>query len=278
MNYTLNCRGKLLVFENPVVMGILNATPDSFYTKGRQNTIAAHLENAGAMLRQGAAVIDVGGMSTRPSAPFVSVQEESDRVLPAIEAIAKEFPEAIISIDTYRATVAQAAVNAGAAMVNDISAGDMDADMLPTVAALNVPYIATHMQGTPHTMQQNPLYENIGLEVLRYFAEKLRQCTLAGIKDVILDPGFGFGKTIAHNYQLLHHLHVLQMLECPLLAGVSRKSMIYKLLDTDAEHALNGTTAVHVLALQQGAAILRVHDVAEARQCIDICQYHNQVI
>lgn len=277
MNYTFNCKGRLLCLEQPAVMGILNATPDSFYTRGRQHNAEAMVEQAGAMIAAGALVLDIGGMSTRPDAADVSPAEELDRVLPVIEALSAAFPDVFISIDTYRAAVAAQAVAAGAAIVNDISAGDADPAMLETVAGLNVPYIAMHMQGMPATMQQNPQYDNVVLEVLDYFVHKLKACSDAGIKDVILDPGFGFGKTIAHNYQLLKGLHTLQLTGKAVLAGLSRKSMIYKFLGNGPGDALNGTTALHMLALQQGAALLRVHDVKEASECIKIFNYFQTI-
>jgi dihydropteroate synthase len=258
-------------------MGILNVTPDSFYTKGRNNSVQEHIDKAGEMLGQGAAILDIGGMSTRPRAEVITEEAEQDRVLPVIEAICKHFPDSFISIDTYRASVARNAVRSGACIVNDISAGEMDTNMLSAVSALNVPYIAMHMKGTPETMQQRPEYEDVSAEVLDYFILKIKQCNEAGIKDIILDPGFGFGKTIAHNYSLLKNLHVFKILEKSILAGISRKSMVYKPLNSDAEHALNGTTALHMLALQQGASILRVHDVKEANECIELFYYYQTI-
>ena len=277
MKYTFNCKGRLLCLEQPAVMGILNATPDSFYTRGHHNTPGAMVTQAGAMIAAGARLLDIGGMSTRPDAPEVTLQEEIDRVLPVIAAIKAAFPDVFISIDTYRAAVATVAVGAGADIVNDISAGDADPEMLHTVARLEVPYIAMHMQGMPATMQHNPQYRNVVQEVLDYFIRKLQACSDAGIRDVVLDPGFGFGKTIAHNYQLLKGLHSLQLTGKAILAGVSRKSMIYKFLGTGPEEALNGTTALHMLALQQGAALLRVHDVKEASECIKIFNYFQTI-
>lgn len=275
--FTLNCKGRLLAAQKPCVMGILNVTPDSFYTKGRDNSVQEQIDKAGSMLEQNAAILDIGGMSTRPGAGVITPEAENDRVLPVIEGIKKHFPDSFISIDTYRASVAKSAVRAGADIINDISSGDMDREMLQTVASLQVPYIAMHMKGTPQTMQQRPEYENVTAEVLEYFIKKVQALTTAGITDVILDPGFGFGKTIAHNYALLKDLHVLAILQKPVLAGISRKSMVYKPIKSDAEHALNGTTALHVLALQQGSAILRVHDVKEAAECIDLFSYYQTI-
>lgn len=273
----LNCKGRLLTSEQPIVMGILNVTPDSFYTKGKENTVAQHTENAAKMLETGAVIIDIGGLSTRPGAIEISEQEELDRVLPVIESIKKQLPDAYISSDTYRAKVAQQAVRCGADIINDISAGGLDHEMLPAAGMLNVPYIAMHMKGTPQNMQQQPGYSNVTFEVLEYFIEKIKACKAAGIKDIILDPGFGFAKTLEHNYQLLKGLHNLKMLELPLLAGISRKSMVYKPLKSDAGSALNGTSALHMLALQQGAEILRVHDVKEAMECVALYNYYKAV-
>ncbi len=277
MSYTFNCKGRLLCLDTPAVMGILNATPDSFYTQGRNSAPDAMLEQAAKMVAAGALILDIGGMSTRPDAADVSPAEEQDRVLPAISSIRKAFPDIFISIDTFRSAVAAAAVAAGADIVNDISAGHADPQMLAVVAGLEVPYIAMHMQGTPATMQQNPRYSNITLDILDYFIATIAACEGAGIKDIILDPGFGFGKTMAHNYQLLKGMHALQVTGKALLAGVSRKSMIYKLLGTGPEMSLNGTTALHMLALEQGVALLRAHDVKEAVECIKIFNYYQTI-
>lgn len=274
---SLNCKGRLLVSEIPVVMGILNVTPDSFYTQGRENSIPEHIANAEKMMQDGATILDIGGLSTRPGAVEISEQEELDRVVPVIEQIKKTFPDSFISIDTYRANVAKHSVEAGADIVNDISAGALDKNMISVVAGLNVPYIAMHMIGTPQTMQKDPVYENVVLEVMEYFIQKIKECKDAGIKDVILDPGFGFGKTQAHNYQLLKGMGHFKILDYPILAGLSRKSMIYKLLGSDATKALNGTTALNMLALQQNAAILRVHDVKAAVECIQLFSYYQTI-
>ena len=266
---TLNCRGRLLDLSEPVVMGILNATPDSFFDGGRFVDEKAVVARVRKMLAEGAVVIDVGGVSTRPGAAEVSQQEELHRVMPVVESIKKHFPDAVVSIDTWRSKVAQEAVGAGAAIVNDISAGRFDPRLFETVAALDVPYILMHMQGTPQTMQQNPRYENVVNEVLDFFIEKLEKLRRLGIKDIVLDPGFGFGKTVEHNFHLLKNLAVFEhVLNLPVLAGISRKSMICKVLKVNPEHALNGTTALHVEALRQGARILRVHDVKEAAEVI----------
>jgi dihydropteroate synthase len=267
--YTLNCKGRLLVLDKPVVMGILNITPDSFYSGSRieQSNL---LQKAQQMISEGAAILDIGGQSTRPGSDRLTADEELKRVLPAIEAIRKEFPSVYLSIDTYHAKVASETVAAGIDMVNDISAGDMDADMLSTVASLKVPFIAMHMHGTPDTMQQNPTYENITREVVDYFIQKTAACKAAGIVDLILDPGFGFGKTINHNFQLLKSMEALQIFHVPILAGLSRKSTVWKTLKIPPEEALNGTTVLNTIALTKGASILRVHDVREAMETIKL--------
>lgn len=268
--YTLNCKGRLLVIEQPIVMGILNITPDSFYSGSRTATNDAILAKAEQMLQEGATILDMGGQSTRPGSTRLTAAEEAERVIPAIQLVKQNFPACFVSVDTYHSDVAREAVDAGADMVNDISAGEMDAAMLSTVARLHVPYIAMHMQGTPDTMQQNPVYENVTRDVLDFFIKKTEQCRAAGISDVLIDPGFGFGKTIAHNFQLLRELEVFQLLKHPVLAGLSRKSTIYKTLGTTADDALNGTTVLNTIALQKGASVLRVHDVKEAMEAIQL--------
>lgn len=264
-SYTLDCKGKLVSLDRPLVMGILNATDDSFYAASR---VSINTELAGRMLGEGADFLDVGGQSTRPGAVSLSAAEEADRVVPVIEAIVRHYPTALVSVDTYHSAVARAAVAAGAVMVNDISAGLFDPAMLSTVAALRVPYIAMHMQGTPQTMQADPRYGDVGLEVCDFLAAAAHRAVAAGIHDVILDPGFGFGKTAAHNFRLLNELDRFAVLERPLLVGLSRKSMIYTTLGVSPEGALNGTTALHMAALMQGARILRVHDVAPAVEVV----------
>lgn len=273
---TLNCNGKLVVLDAPKVMGILNLTPDSFFDGGKYQQENDYLQQVEQMLADGADFIDVGGMSSRPGADIIDTATELERVIQPIESILKRFPNTIISIDTVNAQVAKAAVEAGALIVNDISAGDLDAQMLDTVGKLNVPYIMMHMQGQPDNMQDQPNYNDVVLEVLDYFIAKQFAAKAAGIKDIIIDPGFGFGKTIAHNYSLLQRLAEFDMLQLPILAGISRKSMIYKVLSTDAQHALNGTTALHMVALQNGANILRVHDVKAAKECVLLFQELNR--
>lgn len=269
---TINCKGILLDLETPLVMGILNVTPDSFYDGGRYEAESAILKHAEKMLAEGADIIDVGGMSSRPGAGIISIEEELERVIPAIEMIVRAFPQTVISIDTIRSKVAREAVEAGAHLINDISAGKLDKEMYAEVARLNVPYILMHMQGEPANMQQNPHYEDVVQEVLDFFIAETGKLRELGVKDVILDPGFGFGKTVSHNFQLLKNLEVFQILDCPILTGVSRKSMINKVLKIRPEEALNGTTALHMAALLNGTKLLRVHDVKEAKQTIQLWQ------
>ena len=271
----IQSRGRILSLEHPVVMGILNATPDSFYNKGRDSNIDGLLQTADKMLVEGAIILDIGGASTKPGQPIISSVEELQRVIPVIGALRSRFPDVWLSVDTYNSSVAHEAVMAGADIVNDVSGARIDNEMLQVVAKLGVPYIAMHMQGTPQTMQVDPRYEDAAAEVRNYLFDLNEQCIAAGIKDVILDPGFGFGKTLEHNYQLLRTMHTLRMAGRPILAGISRKSIVCKVLQVDPENALNGTTALHMLALQQGASILRVHDVKEARQCIRLFELYN---
>lgn len=272
---TLNCNGRLLDLSRPVVMGILNVTPDSFFDGGAYKSPDVQLRRVEAMLNDGATIIDVGGMSSRPGAPIIEVKEELRRVVPAVTCIVKRFPEAILSVDTIQSKVAREAINAGAAIINDISAGSLDPLMYQAIAELGVPYILMHMQGQPLQMQENPHYENVALEVLDFFIGEIGKLRALKVKDIIVDPGFGFGKTVAHNYELLNNMHTFKMLEVPILAGISRKSMICKVLKVNPSNALNGTTALHMIALQQGARILRVHDVKEARQCIQLFEQLN---
>jgi dihydropteroate synthase len=268
--FTLNCKGKLLVVEKPVIMGIINVTPDSFYAGSRFAGADAVVQQAAKMLEEGADVLDIGGQSTRPNSVPVPLEEELNRVTGAIEAVHSTFPDAIISVDTYHAKVAAAAVAAGASMVNDVSAGSIDGEMLAAVGKLQVPYVCMHMRGTPATMQQNPVYENLTREVLDFFIARIGVCKQAGIQDIIIDPGFGFGKTIRHNFELLKNLSVFKMLEKPLLLGISRKSTVYKTLGVTAAEALNGSTVLHTLGLANGANILRVHDVKEAKEAVTL--------
>ncbi|MCC6289317.1 MAG: dihydropteroate synthase [Chitinophagaceae bacterium] len=270
--HTLNCKGKLLVIDKPVVMGIINITPDSFYKESRKQSIQDIVQVAAEMIADGASMLDIGGQSTRPGSERLDYVHEKQRILPAIEAIMATFPEAIISVDTYAATVAEEAVQAGASIINDISSGDMDEAMLDTVAMLNVPYICMHMQGTPDNMQKNPQYTDVTAQILDYLAQKADACRRVGINDIIIDPGFGFGKTIEHNFTLLRQLNAFKILNCPVLAGLSRKATVYKTLGTTAENALNGTTVLNTIALMNGADILRVHDVKAAAEAITLFQ------
>jgi dihydropteroate synthase len=268
--FTLNCKGKLLTIEQPLVMGIINATPDSFYKGDLNAGLEKIVEKAGKMIMEGADIIDIGGQSTRPGSIRISASEEIQRVIPVIDSIVANYPQIILSIDTYHSQVAEAAIKAGASIVNDISAGSLDPEMINCVSSLNVPYICMHMKGTPENMQNNPTYEDLVKEVLDFFINKIDQCKRAGIKDLVIDPGFGFGKTIHQNFILLKQLSVFKILDQPILAGLSRKSMIYKTLGIDVSQALNGSAVLNTIALQQGASILRVHDVKEAKEAVTL--------
>ena len=267
---TLNCKGKLISLESPLVMGILNVTPDSFFDGGKYQNEKAILDRAEQILKEGGDIIDVGGMSSRPRAEIIDVDEELRRVIPVIEQLSIKFPKAIISIDTIHGEVANQACQAGARMINDISGGTIDNSIFEVAIQNKVPYILMHIQGTPQTMQNNPEYENVVLEILDYFIAKIGELRKKEMIDIIIDPGFGFGKSVEHNYQILNKLHIFKMLEVPIMVGLSRKSMIYKVLETDAQNALNGTTALHMIALQEGARLLRVHDVKEAVQTVTL--------
>ena len=272
---TINCKGKLISLEQPKVMGILNVTPDSFFDGGKYKDELSVLRQVEKMITDGATFIDIGGYSTRPGALEIAVDTELKRMVPIVELLSKEYPEAILSIDTFRSKVAKECIQHGAAIINDISAGLQDDNMLPTVAELGVPYIMMHMRGTPKNMQQQTDYVDLIKEILLFFSEKLSLAKSFGIKDIIIDPGFGFAKTLEQNYHLLRQMALLKLIEHPILAGLSRKSMIYKLLDTTVENALNGTTALHMVSLQNGANILRVHDVKEATECIKLYEQLN---
>ena len=266
---TLNCRGRLVSLSRPVIMGILNLTPDSFYDGGRWNALDGAMRQTQRMLDEGALFIDIGGMSTRPGARQVDVEEELQRVIPALTALREQFPEALFSIDTVHARVIREAWDAGISLVNDVSAGSIDTEVFPTISKLQIPYVLMHMKGVPANMQAAPEYENGPvIEILDFFIRQVGVLRDLGIKDIVLDPGFGFGKTLRDNYVLLQELDVFNILGLPLLVGISRKSMIYKALGTGPEGALHGTTALHMAALQKGASILRVHDVGPARDAI----------
>jgi dihydropteroate synthase len=270
--FTLNCKGKFLMLTRPLVMGIINATPDSFYKEHSTPGHAAAFALAEKMIRDGADILDIGGQSTRPGSERISAAEEIQRVLPLVQQIRDQYPNTLMSVDTYHARVAEAAVLAGATIVNDISGGDMDPGMISMVAGLKVPYICMHMKGTPENMQKEPQYNDVVSEVLDYFINKIAVCKEAGIHDVIIDPGFGFGKTIAHNLTLLKSLPVFRILERPILAAISRKGTIYKTLGSTPAEALNGTTVLNTLAIKNGASLLRVHDVKEAREVITLLE------
>ena len=267
---TINCRGRLLDLSAPLVMGILNVTPDSFFENSRVNDVLLLLEQAEKQIKEGATILDIGGVSTRPGAEMISEMAELNRILPAIRTIVRAFPEAIVSVDTFRASIARACINEGAHIINDISGGSLDDKMYETVADLNVPYILMHTKGTPQTMQSLAHYDDIALEILDYFIKRVGILRGLGVKDIILDVGFGFAKNTDQNFELLKKLPVFKILECPILAGISRKGLIWKTLGITPEEALNGTTAAHVFALQGGAKILRVHDVKEAVETIRI--------
>ena len=268
--FTLNCKGRLLIVDKPLVMGIINATPDSFYSGSRFNGDDEIIQIAEKMLEEGADILDIGGQSTRPGSEQIPADEEMQRVIPAVEAIVKRFPGVVISIDTYYSKVARMAIDAGALIINDISAGSIDNKMIGLVAESKVPCILMHMKGTPQTMQQNAVYENVTREVLDFFIAKINELKQAGVVDMIIDPGFGFAKTIEQNFELLKNLSVFKMLDKPILLGVSRKSTIFKTLGKTADEALNGTTVLNTIGLMNGASILRVHDVKEAKETVTL--------
>lgn len=265
---TINCKGQLIDLSTPKVMGILNITPDSFFDGGRYKSDAEFLNQTEKMLVEGATFIDIGAYSSRPNATFVSEADELARLLPIVQLITKKFPDAMMSIDTFRASVADMAIQNGAAIINDISAGLLDRKMLEVIANANVPYIMMHMRGTPQTMTTLTNYDDIVKEMIFYFSERISAARSFGINDLIVDPGFGFSKTLGQNYEVLQKLELFQMLDVPVLSAISRKSMIYKVLDTNAEEALNGTTVLNTISLLKGAKILRVHDVKEAQECV----------
>lgn len=273
MAFQLHLSSTTITFAKPVVMGILNITPDSFHVHSRVLSTQAIIDRAAEMLAQGAEILDLGGQSTRPGAEIIGAQEEMDRVIPALEAVHTAFPKALLSVDTYRSKVAEAAVNAGASIVNDVSAGTLDADMFATVGRLGVPYVLMHMRGVPPDTTVDPVYENLIGEIKHFFAERINELRASGVPQVILDPGFGFGKTLQHNYTLLQHLEELRVDQCVMLAGLSRKKMIQRATGRTAEGALEGTVAANTVALLRGADILRVHDVAAAVDAVNIVQH-----
>ncbi len=269
---TINCLGKLIDLSSPKVMGILNITPDSFFDGGKYNTETAIINHVEKMLADGATFIDVGAYSSRPSAKHITENEEKERILPVIELLIREFPNILISVDTFRKKVAELCINNGCCIINDISAGTMDKNMFDLVAKYQVPYIMMHMQGTPQNMQKNPTYDDVVKDILFYFSEKIADLRSKGVNDILADVGFGFGKTLEHNYHILSHLELFENLDIPLLVGISRKSMLFKPLKIRQTDALNATTSAHTIALLKGANVLRVHDVKEAVEAIKIVE------
>jgi dihydropteroate synthase len=269
---TINCNGNLIDLHYPKVMGILNCTPDSFFDGGKYKNESKLLSQVEKMLSEGATFIDVGAYSSKPNADFVSEVEEANRLLPIIDLLVRHFPKILLSIDTFRSSIAEKAIQSGAVMINDISAGNLDPEMFSTVARLQVPYIMMHMRGTPQTMQHLTAYDNMCKEMIYYFSEKVAQARQFGINDLIIDPGFGFAKTTDQNFEVLQKQALFHVLELPVLVGVSRKSIIYKTLNTTPQESLNGTSILNTIALQKGATILRVHDVKEAMECIQLVQ------
>jgi dihydropteroate synthase len=274
--FTLNCKGRLVIIDKPVVMGIINTTPDSFFAGSRMERENDLLQRAEKMVSEGAMILDLGGQSTRPGSRMVEPSEELDRVVPAIELVHRSFPGQIISVDTFYSSVAKAAVNSGATIINDISAGMMDPDLLPFVAEAKLPYVLMHMPGTPADMQKRAIYKDVTGEVFDFLNNRISELIHMGINDIIVDPGFGFGKTAEHNFRLLREFSYFTQLQKPLLAGLSRKATVYKTLGVTAEEALNGTTVLNTLALANGASILRVHDVKEAMEAITLYQVYKQ--
>lgn len=270
---TINIKGKLMDFSSPKIMGILNITPDSFYDGGMFDSNKKILKQVEKMLEDGADIIDIGGCSSKPGSKKVIIDDEIKRVIPTIELVKSKFNEAIISVDTFRSEVAKKAVNSGASIVNDISAGELDPNMFNCVAELGIPYIMMHMQGSPQTMQNKPKYNNVVNDIITNLSKKIFRARELGIIDIVVDPGFGFGKTLEHNYQILNDLSFFKELDCPILVGISRKSMIYKILNNDPKNALNGTTCLNTVALSKGANILRVHDVKEAKEIIKLTNF-----
>ena len=273
---TLNCKGKILNLEHPIVMGILNLTPDSFYDGGAYKSLDDILKRVDQMLMEGAKIIDIGAMTTKPGAGLISYEDELSRLLPALKLIVKKFPDVIISVDTFRSNIAEVVINEGASMINDISAGDMDDKMFEKIVRLDVPYIIMHMQGIPQTMQKNPEYTDVVKEIIFYLSNKVNKLNQMGAKDIIIDPGFGFGKTVDHNFQLLKNLKTFAFFGLPVLVGISRKSMINNVLQIKPSDALNATSILNTISLMNGANILRVHDVKEAVESIKLVEKYNQ--
>lgn len=267
---SINCKGKLITFETPKVMGILNITPNSFFDGGWHHSLEKIEQQTEKMLQEGAAIIDIGAYSTQPNAPFVSEEEELERIVPVVKHLVNKFPDIVLSVDTFRAEVAKQTLDLGAAMINDVSAGNLDDQMMPVVGGFKVPYIMMHMKGTPQNMQQFTNYDDVMHEMIYYFSDKMAQAQQHGIIDVIVDPGFGFSKTLDQNYEVLNKLDLLQNLNVPVLSALSRKSMIYKFFETTPQEALNGTSVLNTISLIKGANLLRVHDVKEAVECVKL--------
>jgi dihydropteroate synthase len=268
----INCKGQIIDLSTPKIMGILNITPNSFYDGGKYSLENNAISQVEKMLIEGATFVDIGAYSSKPNAEFVSEEEELNRIIPVVKAILKEFPETLLSVDTFRSSIAQECIDNGAALINDISAGNLDEKMIEVIASNNVPYIMMHLRGTPQTMQSQTNYDNIIKEIITYFSDKINKARSFGINDLIIDPGFGFAKTTNQNYEILSNLELFKILELPLLTGVSRKSIIYKTLDISPDEALNGTTVLNTIAITKGATILRVHDVKEAMECVKLCE------
>ena len=273
---TVNCQGQLLNVSEPQIMGILNVTPDSFYDGGRYADESAIINQVERMLTEGASIIDIGGYSSRPGAKHISEKEELERVIPIVETIHSEFPDAILSVDTFRSSIVAKAIESGASIINDISGGELDNKMFEIIAHYNVPYILMHMKGNPQTMKNESSYKNMMEEIILYFSKKINALRKMGVNDIIIDPGFGFSKTLEQNYELLHKLNEFKLFELPILVGISRKSMVNKILNVKAEDALNGSTALHALAITNGANLLRVHDVKEAIEVLKIVKAFQQ--
>jgi dihydropteroate synthase len=274
---TLNCRGKIINLSTPVVMGIMNLTPDSFYDGGKYKNNLDIIKHADKMLHDGAAILDMGAASSRPGASLIDPEKEKKRLIPALELLLYNFPDAVISVDTYNSATAREAVKTGAHMINDISAGSIDPNMFDTIAEMQIPYVMMHMKGVPQTMQNNPVYDDVVREIAFYFSQKIDQLRQLGVHDIIVDPGFGFGKTVEDNYRIMGKLEYFKILELPVLVGVSRKSLINKVLGVSPLDALNGTTVLNTLALQKGADILRVHDVKQAAEAVRIMKFYNDL-
>lgn len=275
-NYSIQLNGLLMDLSTVKIMGVVNPTPDSFFKNSRFNSEKEILFQVEKMVEEGVDILDIGAFSSKPNSQMISEQEERERLLPFLKSIVKHFPQLPLSVDTYRSEIAKEAVHSGAAMINDISAGNFDPKMIETMGELKIPYVMMHMQGEPSTMQNNPSYEDVFREVFAFFSKKLSLLNEFNVNDVILDVGFGFGKNISHNYQLLKKLAHFHTLECPLLIGLSRKGMIQKVIEQTADEALNGTTVAHTIALLNGASILRVHDVKEAKEAVDIVEYYEK--